>query len=94
MNGGGVWYHIQEGLVGQVKIHPLEDWKTLDSYKPPDPLKLKRPPQADSPPAETWRQASKRLKENRKGGRLVWGYIPLGSLFQRIYNLRGFKNFY
>lgn len=90
---GCVWYHAVDGLAGQVKVHPLEDWKALDSYEPPDPLKLKGPPQADFPPMETWEQTRKRLKEDRKRGRLVYGYIPHDSLFQRVYDLRGFKNF-
>ena len=90
---GCVWYHAADGLAGQVKVHPLEDWKAFDSYKPPDPFKLKGPPQADSPPAETWEQARKRLKEDKKKGRLAYGYIPHDSLFQRVYDLRGFKNF-
>ena len=90
---GCVWYHAVSGLAGQVKVHPLEDWKTLESYQPPDPLKLKGPPQADSPPVETWKQTRKRLKEDKKKERLTYGHVPHDSLFQRVYDLRGFKNF-
>jgi len=90
---GCVWHHVQDGLVGQVKTHPLEDWKILESYEPPDPFKLKGPPQADSPPVETWDQARRRLKEDRKNKRLACGYVPHSCLFQRVYYLRGFKNF-
>jgi len=90
---GCVWFHAVDGLAGQVKIHPLNDWKVLDSYEPPDPLKLKGPPQADFPPTETWERARKRLEKDRKKGRLAYGYIPHESLFQRIYDLRGFRNF-
>ena len=90
---GCVWHHAQDGLAGQVKFHPLEDWRDLREYKPPDPLRLKGPPQASTPPTETWEEARRRLKEDRRAGRLAYGYLPHGSLFQRIYYLRGFKNF-
>ncbi len=90
---GCVWYHFQDGLVGQVKVHPLEDWNVLKSYEPPAPLELKGPPQTDSPPIETWDQTRRRLREDREQGRLVRGYVPHSCLFQRIYDLRGFKNF-
>ena len=90
---GCVWYHAQDGLAGQVKLHPLEDWKSLDSYKPPDPLKLRGPPLADYQPIESWEQARKRIREDKKRGRLAMGYLPHDTLFQRIYDLRGFKNF-
>ena len=90
---GCVWHHFQDGLVGQVKVHPLEDWKVLKSYEPPAPLELKGPPQTDSPPIETWDQTRRRLKEDREKGRLVRGYVPHNTLFQRMYDLRGFKNF-
>jgi len=88
-----IWHHFQDGLVGQVKVHPLEDWNSLKSYEPPAPLELEGPPQTDSPPMETWDQARIRLEEDRKKGRLVRGYVPHNTLFQRIYDLRGFRNF-
>ena len=47
---GCIWYHAYDGLAGQVKVHPLEDWKALDSYEPPNPLELDGPPLADYPP--------------------------------------------
>lgn len=90
---GCVWYHIVDGLVGQVKEHPIEDWKALGSYEPPDPFKLKGPPLLDVPPIETWEQVRKRLKEDKKRGILTCGFIFHDALFQRIYDLRGFKNF-
>lgn len=90
---GCVWDHNIDGLVGQVKVHPLADWKNLEFFKPPDPFKLKGPPMLDVPPIETWDQVHERLKAERKKGALTCGFIYHNALFQRIYDLRGFKNF-
>jgi hypothetical protein len=90
---GCVWHHFEDGLAGQVKEHPLEDWKALDSYEPPNLSELKGPPLADYLPKETWDEARERIRKVKVHGGIAFGYIAHGSLFQRIYYLRGFKNF-
>ncbi len=90
---GCIWYHAQDGIAGQVKFHPLNDWKKIKNYKPPDPFNLKGPPQSSEPPRETWDEARKRVKKQKAEGALAYGYLPHGSLFQRVYYLRGFKEF-
>jgi len=90
---GCVWYHAQDGVSGQVKFHPLNNLKDIRKYRPPDPFKLKGPPQSDGPPKESWEEARKRVKMQRKRGIVAFGYLPHGSLFQRIYYLRGFREF-
>ena len=34
---GCVWHTPLDGLMGTVLRHPLEDWDTLETYRPPDP---------------------------------------------------------
>ena len=90
---GCVWEYTFEGLEGQVKVHPLEDLTTLNNYKPPDPLKAYGPVIDSRPPKESWSEIAKRIKEERERGQLTWGFLPHGCMFQRLYYLRGFKNF-
>lgn len=32
---GCKWFALEDGVCGEVKYHPLEDWSKLDSFKPP-----------------------------------------------------------
>jgi len=32
---GAVWERAEEGVIGEVKVPPLADWKDLDTYQPP-----------------------------------------------------------
>jgi len=89
---GCVWYYFYEGLEGQVKVHPLEDWSSFESYKPPNPLKMVGPTPDSRPPMESWNDIRKRIKEERRQGGLIMGYLPHGCMFQRLYYLRGFRN--
>ncbi len=89
---GCVWHYLYEGLEGQVKIHPLEDWNTFKSYKPPDPLKMIGPPPDSRPPLESWDDISGRIKKAKRQEQLTMGYLPHGCMFQRLYYLRGFRN--
>jgi len=90
---GCVWTFLVDGLQGQVVKHPLEDWKKLKSYKPPDPLLLDNIPQEGLPPSKgDFQKALKRIQKAKKEGRLAVGSCPHGFMFQRLYYLRGFKN--
>ncbi|HID91388.1 TPA: hypothetical protein EYP44_05465, partial [Candidatus Bathyarchaeota archaeon] len=35
---GCIWHFPLDGMQGQVIGHPLEEWRGLDSYEPPDPV--------------------------------------------------------
>jgi uroporphyrinogen decarboxylase len=83
-NWGCVWYNIQGGIEGQVVKHPLEDWSTLGSYKPPDLLSKSERGERD------WEKIKKYIEERRR-----MGLIAVGDgerLFDRLYFLRGFEN--
>ncbi|MEE8400043.1 MAG: uroporphyrinogen decarboxylase family protein [Desulfobacterales bacterium] len=79
---GSVWYNTIHGLQGQVVEPALADWKALDTYQPPDPLKY--------PGKSSWERLKIRLQERKDDGLLAQGYG--GSLFDRLYYLRGFEN--
>jgi hypothetical protein len=90
---GCVRYHLTDGLAGQVVGHPLEDWSSFDCYEPPSLLEVGGPPQSGVPPSETWDEVRNRVKEQKKQGNPTYGAVPHDSLFLRVLDLRGFKNF-
>jgi uroporphyrinogen decarboxylase len=90
---GCEWRFLTDGLQGQVAKHPLEDWKTLDSYKPPDPLLLNNVPEEGTPPSlNSFDRAREDVEDAKMKGKLAVGYCPHGFMFQRLYYLRGFSN--
>jgi hypothetical protein len=84
-NWGCVWYFLQDGLDGQVVKHALEDWRNLDDYKLPDPLKF-----AEKDPREDWQKIEARIKKQKEEGELTSGHGD--RFFERLHFLRGFKN--
>ncbi len=83
-NWGCVWYNVQPGLEGQVVGHPLEDWKALEDFQPPDPLIYHERGKWD------WDKIAEDIERRRE-----LGLVTSGSgerLFDRLYFLRGFKN--
>ena len=83
-NWGCLWYNVQEGLEGQVVEHPLADWRALDTYRLPDPLRQTERGMRD------WEEIKRTIEERRKRGLLVMGDGE--RLFDRLYFLRGFEN--
>jgi len=83
-NWGCVWHNIQEGIEGQVVGHPLADWSSLDSWRPPDPHHYFERSEAD------WEQIKSDLAEQLRLGNLRTGNGE--RLFDRLYALRGFEN--
>jgi hypothetical protein len=83
-NWGCVWHNVQPGLEGQVVGHPLEDWKALDDFQPPDPLIYSERGKRD------WEKVGEDLDKRRERGLLTSGGGE--RLFDRLYFLRGFKN--
>jgi uroporphyrinogen decarboxylase len=72
---GCVWVNIHSGVHGQVKGHPLSDWKALKTYRPPDPG------------AGDWPEL--KTRENKEKY-LIWpggGH----RLFERMHFLRGYE---
>jgi hypothetical protein len=83
-NWGCLWYNVQEGLEGQVVEHPLADWRALDTYRLPDPLRQTERGVRD------WEEIKRTVEERRKRGLLIMGDGE--RLFDRLYFLRGFEN--
>jgi len=80
-----LWHNLEEGIVGQVVEHPLSDWKSLNTYKPPDPLK-----EDDYFEDQDWDEIKRSIEKRKKKGLLTWGNG--GELFTRLWYLRGFEN--
>lgn len=84
-NWGCIWRNLQEGLQGQVVGHPLADWKSLDTFRPPDPLK-----------GINWNKIGEKVKEDQRKGLLTWGHpvkwINDDRFFDRLQFLRTYNN--
>lgn len=83
-NWGCVWYNGLGGLEGQVVESPLEDWGTLESYRPPDSATKTERGERD------WDEIRRTIEERRAAGKLTYGAGE--RLFDRLYFLRGFEN--
>ncbi len=72
---GCTWVNIIGGVEGQVRLHPLADWRALETYRPPDPWAGHLGDPKERPdPDRYWMM--------RGGG---------GRLFERMHFLRGFS---
>lgn len=79
---GCVWAYYQEGLMGEVKVAPLEDWARLKDYRlPPPPLAT----------AEQ-RREFRAIWATTHAAYPVWG--GGGGLFERMQFVRGVENLY
>lgn len=85
---GCVWENIAEGLEGIVVKSPLEKWEALESYIPPDPIT-----QGERGPQVNWEEVRRHFKKLEDDGDLPRGGLPHGSMYMRLYYLRGFENF-
>lgn len=75
------WHIAEGGHIGQVVGHPIEDWKSLDAYIPPDP---------DKDESLNWEKNRIECDERKKKGLLTSGHGAF--LFDRLIWLRGFQN--
>jgi len=80
---GAIWENAHDGMLGQVKTHPLRNWKTLKNYQFPDPLKGIN--------FEEIRESIEKSEHQRYiiGWAPNPGYI---TLFERMHFLRGYEN--
>jgi len=76
---GCEWLVLQEGLVGEVKHAPLEDYARLKDYAWPE-----------MPFGPGWQQATEGLKAQQDRFTLGW----VGDPFERMQFLRGTENLY
>jgi hypothetical protein len=89
---GCVWTFLIDGLNGQVTKHPLEDWKLLDTYEPPDPLLVNVLEEGATPVKIRTDKANAKLEDVKRSRKLGVGCLSHGFMFQRLYYLRGFNN--
>jgi len=87
---GCVWHYTIKGYEGQVVKHPLSNWKAFEKYEFPDP--------DEGVPTESngiipWEDIYEKMERAKESGNLVVAGMPHGFFFQRLYYLRGFKNF-
>jgi len=87
---GCLWHFTIKGYQGQVVEHPLDDWSKLRDFEMPDP--------DEGLPSESggltpWEQVYEAMERARERGDLVVAGMPHGFFFQRLYYLRGFRNF-
>ncbi|HUS46912.1 MAG TPA: uroporphyrinogen decarboxylase family protein [Phycisphaerae bacterium] len=76
---GCTWHYEIDGLDGQVIAHPLEDWASLETWKPP------QPPVMDE-------KTLTEFRDRKARGELATCYTEHGFLFLRLMYLRGFTN--
>ena len=81
---GCIWRNTTPGILGQVVGHPLADWKSLSTFRPPDPVEQ-----------YNWREFRERVAEGRRQRTLVQGWVSVtqgGFIFDRLQFLRGMEN--
>jgi len=82
---GCVWHNLADGIRGQVKGHPLADWKAFSAYRAPDPLATN-----ELGPRDRWEKVRADVEKARSQGKMVWGGGD--RFFERLHFLRGFRN--
>jgi uroporphyrinogen decarboxylase len=83
---GCVWETALSGITGSVHGHPLENWDSLASYRPPDPAFTNgRFP-------VNWEDIQSSVQRSRQSGRLVHLGLPHGHTFLLLLDIRGYEN--
>ena len=83
---GCVWETTEDGIVGTVTTHPLEDWDSLESFVPPNPVI-----QSGLGPRD-WDRVEDDMKRARSNGDLLVGGLNHGHTFLLLCDLRGYEN--
>jgi len=81
-----LWSCAYNDLGEQVVEHPLADWKSFATFRPPDILRKTRWDED----REDWDVVKRRVAERKKQGVLATARIP--CFFDRLHYLRGFEN--
>jgi len=82
---GVVWYHVIDGIYGQIAKHPIDDWGKLATYLPPDTTRF-----TEDGPREDWAITRHNVETARRAGALTWGEGG-NRFFERLHFLRGFQ---
>ncbi len=83
---GCAWQTTDNGLVGVVVGHPLSDWSNFADYRAPDPSTTNGLESID------WSQISEINAIKKEHGDLIFGGLPHGHTFMKLYELRGYEN--
>ncbi|MFW6189979.1 MAG: uroporphyrinogen decarboxylase family protein [Planctomycetota bacterium] len=87
-NWGCTWQNVAPGLAAAPVDWPIKTWEDFDHYQPPDPVTEGEG--RNGPP--DWQALRRRCERAKEQGRLAWGGMPHGSMYMRLYYLRGFEN--
>ena len=76
---GSVWENVSDGICGQPKTHPLQDWSALEAFRAPVPFD-----------GADIGKLQKNTERRRSEGKMTWG----GSdrFYERLMFLRGYRN--
>lgn len=83
---GCVWETTDNGIVGAVHQHPLENWSAFGDYLSPGPDKT------DGTFPIDWQSIQAQVRRQRENGQLVRGGLPHGHTFLRLQDIRGYEN--
>lgn len=83
---GCVWETSDDGIVGLVRRHPLEDWSRLAEYIAPDPN------DTDGTYPIDWHTIESRVRRQKGSGEFVQGGLPHGHTFLRLQDICGYEN--
>jgi len=88
-NWGCTWENIAEGLDSMMVGAPLNDWESFGGWHAPDPIT-----EGDGWGVRPdWDRLREDCKLAKQEGRLAWGGASHGSMYMRLFYLRGFENF-
>ncbi len=79
---GSVWHNLQDGIIGEVKTHPLDDYHHLKHYKTPKSLLLSA--------KDKFSETNQFIKKHQNKF-IFGGWI---NIFERMQFLRGTENLY
>ncbi len=79
-----LWQTSEDGIVGSVVKHPLEDWDNFKNYKFPDPEVCMGIGKID------WKKVEKNIIDNPDG--LHMGGLRHGHTFLQLCDIRGYEN--
>jgi hypothetical protein len=83
---GCVWQTTEDGIVGTVTGHPLENWDAFEDFVPPDPRT-----QSGLGPRD-WSKVAADMRKAESDGELFAAGLNHGHTFLLLCDLRGYEN--
>lgn len=86
---GCVWRNLHGGLVGQVVVHPLEQWESFEEWK----RKIPDPERDGILGPRNWDEVAKMIRQKKEKGLFSPDFpLPHGFHYMLMCDLRGFEN--